>query len=63
VQGEAAGRADMHPIPLQPIVDAAVALVDGGADPGSSQTLRERETANAAADDEDIEGFDHFRLR
>jgi len=63
VHRKAAGRADMHAVALQPIVDGAVALVDRGTDPGLLQTLRERQTANAAADDEDVEGMGHFQLR
>jgi hypothetical protein len=34
VHHKAAGRADMHAVALQPIVDGAVALVDRGTDPG-----------------------------
>jgi len=63
VHRKAAGRADMHAVALQPIVDGAVALVDRGTEPGLLQTLRERQTANAAADDEDMEGMGHFQLR
>src|SRR5215472_608138 len=54
VQGKAAGRADRHAVALQAIVDGAVALVDRGADPGLLETLREGQTANAAADDENM---------
>jgi hypothetical protein len=62
VQGEAAGRTDVHPVTLQAIGQGAVTLVDRGADPGLLEALREREAADAAADDEDTEGFGHLEL-
>ena len=62
MQREAAGWTDVHPVALQAITRGAVALVDCRTDPGSLQALREREAADAAADDEDTEGFGHLEL-
>ena len=62
MQGEAAGRTDVHPVALQAIGQRAVALINRGADPGSFEALCEREAAYATADDEDMEGFGHLQL-
>ena len=62
MQREAAGWTDVHPVPLQAITQGAVALVDCRTDPGSLQALREREAADAAADDQNMEWFVHLSL-
>jgi hypothetical protein len=62
MQREAAGWTDVHPVALQPITGGAVAIVDRRTDPGSLQTLGEREAADAAADDQDMEWLGHLRL-
>src|SRR3954454_6924855 len=49
------GRTDVHPVALQAIGQGAVALKNRGGDPTSFKALREREAADAAADDEDME--------
>ena len=55
MQREAPGRIDVHAIALQPARRRLVALIDRDADAGFLQALREREAANAAADDDDME--------
>jgi hypothetical protein len=70
VQGEAAGGTDMNAIALHAVGASAVTFVDGDAHAGLFQTLHQRQTADAAADDDDVErrvgrgdhGFD-VRLR
>ena len=54
VQREAAGRIDMHAIALHPIGAGAVAFIDGGADAGFFQALRQGEATNSAADNDDV---------
>jgi hypothetical protein len=54
VQRTTAGRIDVHPIALHAVGAGAVALIDGDADTGLFQALREREAADAAADDHDV---------
>src|SRR5271167_3453464 len=51
MQSEAAGWADVYAVALQAVGWGTIALVDGSADPGSLQTLGEREAADAATDD------------
>src|SRR5215469_653908 len=55
VQREAAGRIDMHAITLHAVGAGTVAFIDGGADPGFFQALRQREATNATTDDDDVE--------
>jgi hypothetical protein len=54
MQGAAAGRVDVHPIALHPIGRRVVTLVDRDTDAGLDQPLRQREPADAAADDDDL---------
>src|SRR5215469_7147897 len=54
VQRAAAGRLDMHAIALDAIGAGAVALIDGDADDVFLEALRQREPADAAADDDDV---------
>jgi hypothetical protein len=68
VQSQAAGWIDVDPIALHPVGAGAVALIDGDADAGLFQALRQSEAANTAADDDDMErrrrrGDDGFDVR
>jgi len=57
MQGEGAGWADVHAVPLQTVGQGAIALVDRSTDPGALETLRERQAADAAANDKHVEWF------
>jgi hypothetical protein len=62
MQRETAGWADVHAVALQAVGQGPVTLVDRRTDPGSLQTLREREAADAATDNHDMEWFQHLTL-
>src|SRR5215472_6827583 len=55
VQREAAGRIDMYAITLYAVGAGAVAFIDGSADAGFFQALRQGEATNSAANDDDLE--------
>ena len=54
VQREAAGGIDMHAIALHAVGAGAVAFIRGGADAGFLQALRQGETTNSPANDDDV---------
>jgi len=62
IQGEAAGWADAHSVALQAVGRGSITLVDSRGDPVALETLRESESADAAADDQDMEWFGHLTL-
>jgi hypothetical protein len=62
VQARAAGWADVHPITLQAIGRRAVAFVHGRADAAAFEALGKRQSADAAADDENMKRFGHRKL-
>src|SRR5262249_39975074 len=55
VQREAAGRIDMDAIALHAVGAGAGGFIDGRADAGFFQALRQSEATNSAADDDDVE--------
>src|SRR5262249_36728737 len=55
VQREAAGRIDMHAIALYAVGAGAIAFIDGSADPGFFQALRQGEATDSAANDDEVE--------
>src|SRR6516225_9903201 len=55
MQREAAGRIDMHAITLHAVGAGAVAFIDGSADAGFFQALRQGKPTNSAANDDDVE--------
>jgi hypothetical protein len=63
MQARAPGRADVNPITLQAIGERAIAFIHGGADATAFETLGERQSTNAAADDENMKRFGHGKLR
>jgi hypothetical protein len=62
MQARAAGRTDVNPVALQSVRGRAVALVDGRADADAFEALGKRQTANAAANDENMKRFGHGKL-
>src|SRR5262249_34902282 len=53
-QCEAAGRIDMNAIALHAVGAGAVAFIDGDADAGFFQALRQGEATNSTANDDDV---------
>ena len=62
MQAGAAGRADVNPIALQAIGGRAIAFIDRRADAVAFETLGKRQSANAAADDQNMKRFGHRKL-
>src|SRR6516165_11265746 len=53
----------MHAIALHPVGACAVAFIDGNADAGFFQALRQGEATNAATDDDDVEWRPHSGIK
>ena len=55
MQGAAAVRVDVDAVALQPVGTSFAALIDGDRYSGAAQTLCQAKTADAAANDHDVE--------
>ena len=62
MQSKTAGRADVNPVALQSVRRRAIAFIDGRADAAALEALGQRQSANAAADDENMKRFGHGKL-
>ncbi len=62
MQARAAGWADVNPIALQAIGRRAIAFIHGRADAAAFEALGKRQSANAAADDENMKRLGHKKL-